>query len=335
MARKDLKHVGLNTAPGFAKNAARSNPAVELAAGAAFDDRGNPTPAVHGMLLRAVEVQRPLVLANLRRLRKRHPQATAFELSQRLERDYLSGVGTGGAAIGATAIIPGIGTVVALSISAAATVVFLEATALYAQSVAELHGVRLANPESAQLAVMAIILGDEGQAMLQGLTGHALGNGKTPLQAWGKTFSKNVPLGTVKTIVAPMQKRFLKKMAVRGSASIVGKALPFGIGAAVGGVGNYMMGRAVIASANKAFGPAPLEIPPLLLAELGTAKPAKPAKTPKAGKPPKVGKTPKAGKQAKMGKPSKEGKPAKRGKAGKEQAPYVPVPVPDFMRRKP
>ena len=288
MARKDVDQLRLGTARGFAKKTAKRNPAVEMAAGAAFDAQGKPTPAVHGMLLRAVEVQRPLVLANLRRLRRRHPNATAFELSQRLERDFLSGVGTGGAAIGATAIMPGIGTVAALSISAAATVVFLEATALYAQSIAELHGVRLANPESAQITVMAVILGDEGQAMLQGLTGHALGNGKTPMQAWGKTLSKNVPLASVKSLVVPMQKRFLRKMAVRGSASIVGKALPFGIGAAVGGVGNYMMGRAVIASARQAFGPAPLDIPPLLLAELNAPKPGNAVKAEKAPKVPKL-----------------------------------------------
>ena len=307
MARKDLNHVGLDVAPGFAKNSARANPAVEMAAGAAFDERGNPTPMVHGMLLRAVEVQRPLVLANLRRLRKSHPQATAFELSQRLERDFLSGVSTGGAAIGATAIIPGIGTVAALSISAAATVVFLEATALYAQSIAELHGVRLANPESAQLAVMAIILGDEGQAMLQGLTGHALGNGKTPMQAWGKTFSKNVPLASIKSLVAPMQKRFLRKMAVKGSASVVGKALPFGVGAVIGGAGNYMMGRAVIASAERAFGPAPLEIPSLLLAELDTPKVGK---VWKEAKKPKSSKTPKGLKELMPLKPLKRSKGA-------------------------
>ena len=321
MTRKDLNHVGMNAAQGFTadsgftSNAAQSNPAVKMVAGVAFDEKGNPTPVLHRLLLGAVEVQRPLVLANLRRLRRRYPYATSFELSQRLERDFLASVGTGGAAIGATAIIPGFGTVVALSISAAATVVFLEATALYAQSVAELHGVRLANPESAQLAVMTIILGDEGQALLAGLTGHALGTGKTPMQAWGKSLSKNMPLATIRTLVAPVQKRFLKKMAVKGSASIVGKALPFGIGAAVGGVGNYMMGKAVIASANRAFGPAPLEIPPLLLAELGAAKPAKPVK---------------AGKSAKPGKRVKRVKPKKAGKTH-----GIDVPVPEFRPHKP
>ncbi len=299
MAGSELKKAEKKKS-GFAKG--KVNPAVEMAAGAAFDDKGNPTPAVHGMLLRAVEVQRPLVLANLRRLRRRYPNATAFELSQRLERDFLNAVSSGGAAIGATAIIPGVGTVAALSISAAATVVFLEATALYAQSVAELHGFRLADPERAQVTVMAIILGDEGLSLLAGLTGQALGKGKTPMQAWGKTVSKSLPLSAIKSIVAPMQKKFLRKMAVRGSASIVGKALPFGIGAAVGGVGNYMMGRAVVNSALHAFGPAPLEIPHGLLAELDAPKPVKvqkPAKALKPGKEPKDQEAVKPGKEPK------------------------------------
>ncbi len=317
MARKDLNKMG--TGSGFARQAGPVNPAVKMAAGAAFDDKGHPRPAVHNMLLKAVEVQRPLVLANLRRLRKRYPHATAFELSQRLERDFLSGMGTGGAAIGATAIIPGVGTVAALGISAAATVVFLEATALYAQSIAELHGVRLQNPEAAQITVMAIILGDEGQAMLQGLTGHALGTGKNPMQAWGKSVSKSVPLTAIRSVLAPMQKRFLKKMAVRGSASVVGKALPFGIGAAVGGVGNYMMGRAVVASAKRAFGPPPMDIPAPLLAELETT-----AKEPKAPKPPKALKPGKSGRAGKPGKEPKALKTPKLPKGSRRRLPPIP-----------
>lgn len=282
MKRKNSKHVEIPMAPGFAAPRGPVNPAVKVAAGAAFDAQGKPVPALHNMLLKAVEVQRPLVLGNLRRLRKQYPHDTAPELSRRLEKEFLAGMGTGGAAIGATAIIPGVGTLAALGISAAATVVFLEATALYAQSVAELHGVRLQDPESAQVMVMAIILGDEGLSMLQGLTGQVLGKGKTPMQAWGKNATKSMPLTAAKGVLAPMRKMFLKKMAARSGASMVGKAMPFGVGAAIGGVGNYMMGKAVVASAERAFGPAPLEIPPLLLAELeSTRRPLKEPKTPR------------------------------------------------------
>ncbi|WP_205787055.1 hypothetical protein [Specibacter cremeus] len=254
--------------PGTETGAAHPGPAVGLAAAAAFDEHGRPRPAVQRMLLQAVEVQRPVVLANLRRLRKRHPDASAYELGRKLERDYLSAMSAGGAAIGATAIIPGVGTIAALSVSAAATVVFLEATALYAQSVAELHGIRLQDPERAQLAVMAIVLGEEGTAMLSGLAGHAQGKGKTPMQAWGRAVGSGMPLTAVKSMAGSMQRRFLRKMAVQGTASAIGKSIPYGIGAVVGGTGNYLLGRAVIKSTLRAFGPAPVLIPAELAAEL-------------------------------------------------------------------
>jgi hypothetical protein len=42
---------------------------------------------------------------------------------------------------------------------------------------------------------------------------------------------------------------------------LFGRALPFGIGAVVGGAGNLVMGRAVVANAKEAFGPMPDTIP--------------------------------------------------------------------------
>ena len=73
--------------------AKRRNPAVriaqETAHNAVFDAHGNPKPGVHNMLLRAVEIQRPLVLAYIRRLQRRNPRASAAQLADILERDYL------------------------------------------------------------------------------------------------------------------------------------------------------------------------------------------------------------------------------------------------------
>ncbi|HEV7167423.1 MAG TPA: hypothetical protein VGN49_05575 [Micrococcaceae bacterium] len=259
----------------------KPNPAVKIAAQAAFDRQGRPKPAVQRALLGAVEIQRPVVLANLRRLRRRHPQSTTAQLSARLDRDFLTGVTGGGAAIGATAIIPGLGTVASLSISAAATVVFLEATALYAQSVAELHGVRLQDPERARTMVMAIMLGEEGTAMVEGLTSHVLGTGRTPMQAWGTTLGKNVPLTAVKSIGSRIQRAFLRKLLLREGSVIIGRAVPFGIGAVIGGGGNLIMGRAVVAATRRAFGPAPVQFPAELQAELegpGTLRAGAPAR---------------------------------------------------------
>ena len=169
--------------------AKRSNPAMKIAQktahNAMFDADGKPKPGVHNLLLRAVEVQRPLVLANIRRLQRKYPQATAAQLAARLERDYLVAVTGGGALVGGTAVIPGVGTAAALGLSAAATVGFLEATALFATSLAELHGVRMVDPDKASTLVMAIMLGEEGTELLSSLSGQAAGQEQGPRPGLG------------------------------------------------------------------------------------------------------------------------------------------------------
>jgi hypothetical protein len=245
--------------------AKRSNPAVriaqETAHNAVFDAEGKPKPGVHNMLLRAVEIQRPLVLAYIRRLQRRRPRASAAQLAVRMERDYLAAVTGGGAIVGATAVVPGVGTVASLGLSAAATVGFLEATALYATSLAELHGIRLTNPEKASTMVMAIMLGEEGTALLGTLSGQAMGKGASPTKAWGNVLSKSVPRSGFGAVRSRIQKAFLRSLVRRQGTALLGRALPFGIGAVVGGAGNLIMGRAVVANAKEAFGPMPDTIP--------------------------------------------------------------------------
>ncbi len=251
--------------------AKRSNPAMRMAQktahNAMFDADGKPKPGLHTLLLRAVDVQRPLVLANLRRLQRRHPQATASQLAAKLERDYLLAVTGGGALVGGSAVIPGIGTVAALGLSAAATVAFLEATALYTTSLAELHGIRMVDPDRASTLVMAVILGEEGTELLSALSGQAAGQGKGASQAWGSAFARNAPQPGVGAVRGWVQRAFLRSLLKRQGSFLLGRALPFGIGAVVGGVGNQVMGRAVVANTREAFGPLPDTIPGELLAD--------------------------------------------------------------------
>ena len=105
-------------------------------------------PTTVRALDRVLAIQRPVVLAHLRSIRLRHPSASTSEIVRILERRYLTAVTTGGAAVGATAVVPGIGTGVTLALSGVETLGFLEATALYAQSVAEVHGIPIDNPLS-------------------------------------------------------------------------------------------------------------------------------------------------------------------------------------------
>ncbi len=84
---------------------------------------------------------------------------------------------TGGALVGASAAIPAVGTGTSLALSGVETAGFLEASALFAQSVAEIHGIALDDPERARTLVMALMLGNAGQDLIQQFAGQAARRG--------------------------------------------------------------------------------------------------------------------------------------------------------------
>lgn len=221
----------------------------------------NEHPLVVRGLDRVLSIQRPLVLAHIRSIRLRHPHATPAEIIRILERRYLAAVTTGGAAVGATAVVPGIGTGVTLALSGVETVGFVESTALFAQSVAEVHGIAVSQPDRARALVMTLMLGKEGVALISQLAGQATGRGATRSSYWGELVTKSLPRAAVGPIVDRLKAMFMKQFAARGGASFLGKALPFGVGAAVGGAGNHILGRRVLTTSHHAFGPAPLQLP--------------------------------------------------------------------------
>lgn len=226
---------------------------------------GKPVQGIQGAILRAITLQRPIVLANLRRMRRRHPEATAAELAKLLERDYLFAVTGGGAAVGATAAVPAVGTVLALGLSATATIGFLEASALYGQSLAELHGIATDDPDKARLLVMAILLGEEGSMMIAQLTHQVAGRGAGPIKGWASVLGAGNRNSLWRTAAASVQKKFMRKIMATQGASILGRAIPFGVGAAVGGAGNHFLGRRVVQSAALAFGAMPITVPGVVL----------------------------------------------------------------------
>lgn len=210
---------------------------------------------------RVLSIQRPLVLAHIRSIRLRNPHSSPEQIIRILERRYLAAVTTGGAAVGATAVVPGIGTGITLALSGVETVGFVESTALFAQSVAEVHGIAISNPDRARALVMTLMLGKEGVALVGQLAGEATGKGGTRSSYWGEMVTKSLPKAAVGPLVDRLKSMFVKQFAARGGASFVGKALPFGVGAAVGGAGNHILGRRVLTTSHRAFGNAPIDFP--------------------------------------------------------------------------
>lgn len=213
---------------------------------------------------RVMAVQRPIVLAHIRSIRRRNPDATPQQLVRVLELRYLAAVTTGGAAVGATAVIPAIGTGVTLALSGVETAGFLEATALFAQSVAEVHGISVDDPERARALVMTLMLGREGTDLVRNLAGQFTGGTFTRNMYWGEMVTSAIPQVVMGPLLDRLKTAFIRQFAVRGGASFVGKALPFGVGAAVGGIGNNMLGKRVLQNARLGFGAAPEQLRPEL-----------------------------------------------------------------------
>ncbi|WP_243727616.1 hypothetical protein [Actinocrispum wychmicini] len=116
----------------------------------ASDARERPVPVSSGpgqlvleLLDKAIGLQTPLVRKNIARARQHNPEATPAEVVRTLERMYVSALAGTGAAVGATAAAPTVGTGVVLALSAGEAFSSLELSALFMLSVAEVHRVRL------------------------------------------------------------------------------------------------------------------------------------------------------------------------------------------------
>ncbi|MEO6201483.1 MAG: hypothetical protein ABIX44_09995 [Cryobacterium sp.] len=206
---------------------------------------------------RLLAIHRPAVVAHIRDIRRRNPGASPDQLITILERRYLAAVTTGGAAVGATAVIPGVTTGITLALSGVETAGFLEATALFTQSVSEVHNIAVEDPERARALVMAMMLGREGSDLVRQLAGQVTGG--VPLTAyWGELVTTSIPRAILGPLTDRLKSAFIRQFAARGGASLIGKAVPFGIGAVIGGAGNRILGRRVVTSSRLAFGHAPL-----------------------------------------------------------------------------
>ena len=215
-----------------------------------------PTGLVKGFD-RVLAIHRPVVLAHIRSIRRRNPHAAPEQIVRILEKRYLVAVTTGGAAVGATAVIPGVGTGITLALSGVETAGFLEATALFTQSVSEVHGIAVEDPDRARALVMTMMLGREGSDLVRQLAGQVTGSGTARNTYWGELITNSLPHAVLGPLTDRLKSTFLRQFATRGGASLLGKALPFGVGAVIGGAGNHILGTKVMRASRLAFGPAP------------------------------------------------------------------------------
>ena len=266
-------------------------------------------PRVAQGIDKVLSVQRPVVLAHIRSIRNNRPDASPAQVIAILERRFLTAVTTGGALVGASAAIPAVGVGTSLVLSGVETAGFLEASALFAQSVTEVHGIAVVEPERARTLVMAMMLGNGGQELLQQFATEASGQGSRAAY-WGEFVTKSIPRAALGPLTDRVRSAFLRRFAVTQGTSVIGRAIPFGIGAVLGGAGNNILGRRIVRSAREAFPPPPDTFPASLAVVV---------RAPKASRVPKaVGAT----------KASRAPRPVRVAKVPPRLGPRLPPPSP-------
>ncbi|AHK29879.1 hypothetical protein OPAG_04700 [Rhodococcus opacus PD630] len=199
-------------------------------------------------------LQAPAVARYVEWVRRSHPGESPAQIIERMEKMFLLAVTGSGSAVGATAAIPGVGTVASIAAVGAESAFFLEAAALLTLAVASVHGISAADHQQRRALVLSVALGESGMEIVQKATGVTAKN-------WASAITSRIPGPTMKGMNSTLVRKFITKYAARRSALILGKLVPAGIGAAIGGAGNRAIGKGVVKNAREAFGPAPARWP--------------------------------------------------------------------------
>lgn len=201
----------------------------------------------------ALEVQYPLAIANVERLRRVNPDMSPRELIKHINKYYLASIAVTGVGAGATAAVPN--GVVQTPAAIADMAANMEASIFYALSVMEVYGISVEDIERRRLLVFSVMLGGSASA-------NVIGNFVPRLAPhWGKMAAKSVPLNAIRAANKVLGRNFITRYGTKQGIIVLGKQAPLMVGAAVGGLANCGMGYFVIRSAESIFGKPPAEWP--------------------------------------------------------------------------
>lgn len=219
-----------------------------------------PRPVERGLdaaLDKALAIERPMVVAYVERVRRRKPGATPAQVIDMLERRYLAAVVGTGAAAGGAAALPGMGTGASVMSGVAEIGAFVSATGTYVLALAEIYQIPAHEPHVRRALVLTVLLGDVGAAVLAG--------SEVDAKHWGQVLGLSSSRDAVREINAQLGRHLVGRFGARQGALMLGRALPFGVGAGVGAVGNLALGRSAVGAARRVFGPPPPRFPGAVL----------------------------------------------------------------------
>lgn len=165
-----------------------------------------------------------------------NPEISKADAIAELERGLWQQTAATGAAVGAAATLPGVGTVTALGGAVADSVSFLALSCAHVYGVLKVMEIELPDEEHERALVMSILLGGSDAKVVKDVAG----------QEWGRFLLEKKSVEVMKQVNFLLARHFALRFGTRYGAFTLGKVVPMGVGAALGGGANYLLARSVI-----------------------------------------------------------------------------------------
>ncbi len=198
----------------------------------------------------ALALNDDLVRRHVARIRRRRPEATPAEVVAALEKQYVATVAGLGAASGGSAAVPGMGTAASLATSAVEVGAFLQASMLFVLAVAAVHDITVDDVERRRTLLFAVLLGNSGSATVNKMAGRTAPH-------WGRALVRSVPIEAIRSANRVLGRNFVTRYGTQQGILVLGRQVPFGLGAIIGAGGNGALGWITVKAARAAFGPPP------------------------------------------------------------------------------
>jgi hypothetical protein len=232
-------------------------------------DAGNLPPQLRPVFEALAAVMRsrePAIRQRVWRLREENPDLEDHELAKLMIRETRWRVAGTAAASGATAIVPGLGTVVAIGTATSQTLYALEQETELVLAIAMIYGRELANSDERLLEALVVV----------GVTGGAVKLRDNLLIAGGQRVTvaafRRLPEIWLGRAGNRMLTRVLGRFLTQRAVSVVARAAPMAIGVAAGAsfdwVAVTVLGRAAMGYYGRA--PNVEELPPASESEPGS-----------------------------------------------------------------
>lgn len=180
-----------------------------------------------------------VAVTQVERIRQRNPQITQEELIKKLERRYISEVTSSGTVTGAAAAVPGVGTLAALGMTMGDAGVFLTSTIVHVYAMLETVTAQLEDIDHERALVLTILAGGPASQTVNKIA-------KRVGVHWSNKLLQKIPGDSLRAINRLLGRNFVTKVGTKQGIIVLGKVIPFGIGAAVGGSLSFAMGHGMI-----------------------------------------------------------------------------------------